>query len=69
MTSFLSINEVDERPGLLPGQAVADTILAFHRTVLPSSARTIEVVQRYEFEHSHENAEHNEAGAEYSLAA
>ncbi len=30
---------------------------------------SIEVVQRYQFEHSHENTEYNESRAEDSLAA
>lgn len=41
------------------------------RTVLPactSSGRAIEVVQRYQLNHSHENANHNEARAENPLA-
>jgi hypothetical protein len=35
---------------------------------LMSAARTIEVIQRYQLNHSHDGAEHNEARAEDSFS-
>lgn len=53
-----------------PGGA-HEAYLGIDRTFLPactSSMHTIEVIQRYQLNHSHDGAEHNEARAEDSLA-
>lgn len=43
-------------------------VTRYKRTAFTSSSHTIEVVQRYQLNHSHENAQRNEARAEDSLA-
>ncbi len=43
-------------------------ILPAGSLVVSLSSHAVEVIQRYQLNHSHENAEHNEARAEDSLA-